>query len=159
MVVQVLADAGEVDGDLQPDPRQHGGRPDAGEHQQLRRLDRACAEHDLLFGAHLSPADVDPDAPAALEDEPADAGPGQHGQVRRVQHRPQEATVWLWRTLSLTVKWQYPTPSWVGPLWSSLNGTPTSCAASTHAAAKGGARSRRSRAAARRRRGTRTRRG
>ncbi len=90
MVVQVLADAGEVDGDLQPDPREHGGRPDAGEHQQLRRLDRACAEHDLLFGAHLSPADVDPDTPTALEDESADARSGQYGQVRRIQHRPQE---------------------------------------------------------------------
>ena len=90
VVVQVLADAGEVDGDLEPDPRQRGGRPDAGEHQQLRRLDRACAEHDLLLGAHLSPADVDPDTPTALEDEPADARSGQHGQVRRVQHRPQE---------------------------------------------------------------------
>ena len=44
VVVQVLADAGEVDGDLEPDPRELGGRPDAGEHQQLRRLDRACAE-------------------------------------------------------------------------------------------------------------------
>jgi hypothetical protein len=48
VVLQVLADAGQVLDDLDPERAELGRRPDAGELEQLRRVDRPAAEHDLL---------------------------------------------------------------------------------------------------------------
>lgn len=50
MVVQVLADAGQVRGHLDAELAQVRGRSDTREHQQLRRIDRAAGQDDLACG-------------------------------------------------------------------------------------------------------------
>jgi hypothetical protein len=47
VVVEVAPDAGQVHPRRDAVPRELLGRPDAREHQQARRLDRAGADHDL----------------------------------------------------------------------------------------------------------------
>ena len=75
VVVQVLADAGEVDERLDVQPPKVGRRADPREHQQLWRLDRARADDDLVPGPRLPHGSalhvLHADTAAALEEEPA----------------------------------------------------------------------------------------
>jgi hypothetical protein len=68
MVVQVRADTGQVRNDLDTEAPQLIGRPDPGQHQQLRRTDGARGEHDLpptVCDERLVP-DAVLDSPAAV---------------------------------------------------------------------------------------------
>ena len=47
MILKVLSDAGERDVDANVMPSQFVRRPDAGQHQQLRRVDRARGKNDF----------------------------------------------------------------------------------------------------------------
>ena len=47
VVLQVGADAGQVGDDVDAEPAQLVAAADAGEHQQLRRIDRAAADDHL----------------------------------------------------------------------------------------------------------------
>src|SRR5262249_33979375 len=54
-VLEVLADAGEVDDDLDAVALELGARTDAGEHQELRAVEDAAAEDDLAPGPDDAP--------------------------------------------------------------------------------------------------------
>ena len=59
VVLQVRADTGQVEGNLKAMVAQVVGRADSGQHQQLRRIDRAAAEDDLgTFRAHVAAAAI-----------------------------------------------------------------------------------------------------
>ena len=51
MVLQPLAHAGEVGDDVDAVLAQVRGRADAGEHQQVRAVDRSAAQQHLTAGA------------------------------------------------------------------------------------------------------------
>jgi hypothetical protein len=53
VIVQVAPDAGKVDDDIDSEAAELVGGPDAGEQQELGRLDRPRADHDLALGADL----------------------------------------------------------------------------------------------------------
>ena len=71
MVLQVLADARPVGDDVDPERAEFRRRPDAGELQQLRRIDRPAAKNDLAPRANLELTPVAPvmdaDGAAPLE--------------------------------------------------------------------------------------------
>ena len=93
VVAEVLADRGLVEQHLDFAHRQVLGRADAGEHQQLRRVEGAAAEDHLALGAQLlrlaELARLDPDRAGALEEHPVDVHEGHHGQVRPLHRRVQ----------------------------------------------------------------------
>ena len=68
MVVQVLADPGQVGDDVDPDRAQMLGRPDSGEQEQLRGTDRAAADDDLI-GMRAAGGPFDADAARAVEEQ------------------------------------------------------------------------------------------
>ena len=74
MVLQVLADAGPVGDDVDPERAQFRRRPHARQLQQLRRVDRPAAKNDLAPRARLllAPAApvVDADRAAPVEGDP-----------------------------------------------------------------------------------------
>ncbi len=53
-ILQVASDAGNIGPHGNAVGAQLGGRPDAREHEQLRRVERATAQHDFTPGAHLA---------------------------------------------------------------------------------------------------------
>ena len=69
------------------------GRPDAGEQQELRRVVRARREDDLALGADLLERAVahrlDADRACAVEQDPVDAGVGEHLDVAARDGRAQ----------------------------------------------------------------------
>ena len=70
VVVQVLADAGQVGDDVDPERAQVLRGPDAGEQEELRRSDRSAAHDDLLGAGPLDAAvlrPLDADAAGAVE--------------------------------------------------------------------------------------------
>ena len=79
VVVQVAPDAREIGDDVDPEAGELVRGADAGEQQQLGRLDRACADDDLALRADLLertvPGDLDPDAARALEEQALCAAP------------------------------------------------------------------------------------
>ena len=80
---------------------QGGRRPDPGEHQQMRRLDRAGGEHHpvgIQCDQTLRPDGLDSRHPGAGRPDPGDSGAGQHRQVRPVQRGLQKGRA---RTSSL----------------------------------------------------------
>ncbi len=88
MVLQILADAGRVADDADSQRLELRTRSDARQHQNLRRLERARAEDDLLPDA-IAPAlpadntvDAD-DGPPLIEDEPLHRGTGDDVERRR----------------------------------------------------------------------------
>ncbi|APE16614.1 hypothetical protein BOH72_16595 [Mycobacterium sp. WY10] len=75
------------------EPAQRCGRPDSGQHQQVRRSDGARRHHDpvgLQNGRPVRTRGLDADHPAAGQPQPQDAGARQHGQVRPGHGRFQE---------------------------------------------------------------------
>ena len=89
--------------------------PMPGEHQQLRRLEDAGAEDDLLSARIARSADVGADAAAILKDEPADAQPVRTVRLGASATGQMNATVCC-GGLVLDLELASPTPSWVGPL-------------------------------------------
>jgi hypothetical protein len=101
-------------------------RPDAGEHQQLRRLQRAGAQQ------HLAPA-VQGFAPAAaqhstrrrgasVQQDAQHLGAGAHFQIGAAAVRRQIGLAALQRCALALVTWYRPTPSMLWPLKSVLCG-------------------------------------
>ncbi len=94
VVVQVLADAGQVDERLDAEASERGRGTDPREHQQLGRLDRPGTNDDLVPGPCPAQGAIlcvfHADAARALEEEPDRPGGRQHGQVRRTEHGAQE---------------------------------------------------------------------
>ena len=88
MVLQVLADAGQVVHDVDAERRELRGVADAGELQQLRRVDRAAAEDHLARADRLA-ADLDADGARALEHDAVDERAAAHLEVRALHHRMQ----------------------------------------------------------------------
>ena len=60
--MQVATDAGEIDGDIDPEARELAAVADPGEHEQLRRLDRAGADDHLVLRPDLLDDAVDDDS-------------------------------------------------------------------------------------------------
>ncbi len=93
VVLQVGADAGEVRNDRQVEPAQGVGLADAGQHQELRRIDRAAAQDHFAPGAreaHRAAAGVfDPDCAPAFEYDAQRQAARQHAQVGTPHGRPQ----------------------------------------------------------------------
>ena len=87
VVAQVAADAGGVGHHVDAEPAQLVRRPDAGQHQQPRRVDRPAAHDHLAARGDVRelavlPADGDPGgAPALAERDPQHPGAGQHVEV------------------------------------------------------------------------------
>jgi hypothetical protein len=86
MVRQVGADARAVRQHVDAHLDQVVGRPDAGQHQQLRAVDRAAGHDDLgagLGAGHLTvPQVTHAGGPAAFDDDLRDQGVGEHREVR-----------------------------------------------------------------------------
>ena len=85
MVLQALADAGQIMVDLDAMLSQLRRRADAGDHQELRRLDGAGGEDDLTCADRLLDAvDAagDADGPLALEPDARDLGVGLDLEIR-----------------------------------------------------------------------------
>jgi hypothetical protein len=86
MVAQVGADARVVRQHVDAHLDQVIGRADAGQHQQLRAVDRAAGHDDLGVGLGrlgLAATQVaHPGGLAALDDDLGDQGAGEHGEVR-----------------------------------------------------------------------------
>ena len=104
----MLADARQVVHDVDPESLELGGVADAGELEQLRRVDRAAAEDHLarLDPLRARPArDLDPDRARAVEQDPVDERAAAHLEVRSVHHRvevgagrAEPATAWMLRS-------------------------------------------------------------
>ena len=102
MVLEVLADVGSVELARQADGFEFLLRPDAGQHEDLGRTDRSCAEDHLLVG----PGDdglavgrpvLDPGrsqlAGSVLQDHSGDLRPADHLDVRPLLDLPLEERV------------------------------------------------------------------
>ena len=94
MVLEVLADPRQVDRHRYPEPAELIGRPDPGQHQKLRRGERAGGKDHLAIGpGHALPAPpvAVANAPGApvLELEPERLHAGDELQVRAAERRPQ----------------------------------------------------------------------
>ena len=91
MVLQPLADAGEVGDHVDAVLAQVGGRPDAGEHQQVRAVHRAAAEQHLARGGRRDLAATAPIGDAggalALDDDAGGERAGLHVEVVPVARR------------------------------------------------------------------------
>ncbi len=94
VVLQVLADAGQVVQRLDPHSGQLVGRPHAREQQQLGRVEGPAAEDHLARGH--GPPDfavlpvLDADRPALLDQHPVAQRPDFHREIRPAEHRLQE---------------------------------------------------------------------
>ena len=78
-------DTGQVGDDRDAEGAEVVGAPDAGQLEELRRVDRPAGEDDLAafdaFGAAALPLDVDGDRAPPLEDDPGHERPRPDGQV------------------------------------------------------------------------------
>jgi len=83
VVLQVLADARQIVDDVHAEGFELGRVADAGELQQLRRVDRAAAE-DHLARAKCLPLDLHPDRARAFEDDALDERARAYLEVRPV---------------------------------------------------------------------------
>ncbi len=85
VVVQVGADPGKIFEDVDAERCEVPRRTEAGVHEDLRRLDRPEAEHDLPFGPepHETPVrdGLDADRATAFEQHAGDVCPRPHRQV------------------------------------------------------------------------------
>ena len=85
MVVEVLADPGQVGDDRDLESAQHRTGPHPGEHEQLRRVVGAAAEDDLAPGPELErlaePCAADADGAATLDEHAVDLDVGLDGDV------------------------------------------------------------------------------
>ena len=85
VVVQVLSNARSVDENVDADLAQMPGRPDAGQHEQMRGADGARAHHHLAI--HFDPMNDVPDgvvgaaAPEIVEHQPVDVGVGHDREI------------------------------------------------------------------------------
>jgi hypothetical protein len=86
VVAEVAADPAEVDVNVDPHLDQVLGRADAGQHQQLRAVDRAAGQDDLGVGpgglGFAVVQVVHAGRLAALDDHVRDQGVGVDGEVR-----------------------------------------------------------------------------
>ena len=86
MIAEVATDPAEVGVDVDPHFDQVLGRADAGQHQQLRAVDRAAGQDDLGVGPRALELAVvqvaHPGRLAALDDHLRDQGVGVDGEVR-----------------------------------------------------------------------------
>ena len=93
MVLQVLADAGQVVHDFDARGLEHGARTDPGALQQMRRADRTGSDDDLATatrGLDRSAALVfDPDGATLLDQDAPGHRTGDDVQVRARHGRPQ----------------------------------------------------------------------
>lgn len=93
MVVEVETDTRQVAQRLDPVLGELLGGPDAGEEQQLRRVDGPTANHHLVCAARNplgGPVAVgDTDRSRALEQHARGVGAGDDGEIRPVERRPQ----------------------------------------------------------------------
>ena len=93
MVGEIRAHRRQVEPDVEPVLAQVRGRADARQHQQLRRVVRAGAEHHLALGAQrLRDAvahDLGPDRAVALEQQPGHGRTGHEREVRARERRMQ----------------------------------------------------------------------
>jgi len=83
---------GQVGHHRDPGRPQHPGRPDTGEHQQMRRSDRPGAQHDpvgVQVGAPRGPGARHADGAAVADPDRHRPGAGQQRQVRPLQRRLQ----------------------------------------------------------------------
>ena len=92
VVVQVLADAGQVDGDLDPERASSSAGPIPERSSSFGDSIVPRAQDDLVFGTHAPrpPTSTPTQRPPSRSESRRPRVPVQHGQVRRVQHRPQE---------------------------------------------------------------------
>src|SRR3546814_13984149 len=88
VILQIGTDAGRVVYDGDAVLRQLGARPDAGQHQQLRRLDRTGGEQHFTLRTHLlhatAPAITPADPTAAAKENAAPLLPGTPPKLRPV---------------------------------------------------------------------------
>ena len=93
MVEQVVADAGRVDTGVDAMLAEMVAIPNTGEHQQLRTVDRAAAQHHFATRPrHLSATilfELDADGTSALEEHLGRRGLGEKSQVGALERRPQ----------------------------------------------------------------------
>ena len=93
MVLQVLADAGQVQGDLDAEPLRWSAGPIPARINRAG-MQRAGGQHDLAGRDFLGDPgrrdDADADAMAALHDQSLDEGFGTNGQVGPVAHLGRE---------------------------------------------------------------------
>src|SRR5690348_1435199 len=93
MVLQALADPGQVLHERDPERRQMLLRPDPRQHQELRRVDGAAAQDDLASGACFelpaAPPERDADGAAALEEDLVAERLGHDLQIAPLHRRPQ----------------------------------------------------------------------
>ena len=108
MIATPSPDTWVVDDDLDAMATQLRGRPDARQHQQLRRHHRTGAQHDLATMERLDatrPFDLDRDGAAAVEHHPAHAditldrqvrtvAVGRHVGERGIDARPADDVAW-----------------------------------------------------------------
>ena len=90
MVLQVLADSGEVVDDVDAERLELARVADARELEQLRRVDRAAAEDHLAGLDPLGPdaaRDLDPDRARAVEQDAIHERAAADLEVRSLQHR------------------------------------------------------------------------
>ena len=89
VVLQVLADSGQIGDDVDVQRPQQPGRTDAGELQQLGRTERPAAQ-DHAPASHgaraAAPGALHPHGAVALEDDAVDVGAAFDGQVRPAEH-------------------------------------------------------------------------
>ena len=97
VIAQVLADAGQRVAHLDAERLEQRGRADAGQLQQLRRIERAARKDDFAARPHLDRRAIAPalaiahaDRALALEHQPGRVRARAHGQVRPLHRGMQE---------------------------------------------------------------------
>src|SRR5690242_4184714 len=95
MVLEVLADAGEIMHDRDAEPSKIVGRTDAGQEEKLGRVDGSAADDDLGVGVgllQLPPGqELDTPTTSTLHMNPGGVGVGQDRQVRTDARRSEES--------------------------------------------------------------------
>jgi hypothetical protein len=89
MVLQVAADAGQIKDRADADTGELVGGADAGEHEQLWRVDGPATEHDLL-AMDRAGGGLHADGPGPFEQHVGDPGVGDDAQVRADARRVEE---------------------------------------------------------------------
>ena len=93
MLLEVAAHTRDIGHDVDPVPAELLGRTDAGQQEQLGRLDSTGADHDLLVHAGRVrpplPPVLDPYGAVAVEDDPIDEHVCLHSKVSAPPHDAQ----------------------------------------------------------------------